>query len=227
MHSFELEPSWLAVLEEELKLPYIAQLNAFDERERASGAAIYPPKELIFNTFWQTPYEKVKVLIMGQDPYHGPGQAHGLSFSVPVGVPSPPSLQNIYKELNADLGLPIPTHGCLLNWTKQGVMLLNATLTVKQAEPMSHHGQGWERFTDAVIHKLAQRRDPVIFVLWGKSAQEKCRRIPGLNAQQHSVLMAPHPSPLSAHQGFLGCRHFSKINALLTKAGQQSIDWRV
>lgn len=228
MSSFEMEPSWRQALQEELEKPYLTQLEGFIARERNLGPGIFPPKELIFNAFWQTPYSSVKVLIMGQDPYHGIGQAHGLSFSVPKGVATPPSLQNIYKELSADVGLATPSHGCLLHWAKQGVMLLNATLTVKQGQPMSHHGQGWERFTDAVIEKLFQRKEPVIFVLWGKSAQDKCRRISGLSkGALHPILMAPHPSPLSAHQGFLGCKHFSKINALLLKDGKTPIDWNV
>ena len=223
---FALEPSWRQALNRELSQPYIAQLAAFVERERSAGLAIYPPKQLIFNAFWQTPFDQVKVLIMGQDPYHGPGQAHGLCFSVPEGVPPPPSLQNIYKEIAADLGVPAPAHGCLIKWARQGVMLLNATLTVRQAEPLSHHGKGWERFTDAVIEVLCARPDPVIFVLWGKSAKEKCLKVKGMSEpSRHELLTAAHPSPLSAHQGFLGCRHFSKINESLAKRGQTPIDW--
>jgi uracil-DNA glycosylase len=223
---FALEPSWRQALKHELCQPYMAHLAAFIEREQTSGVAIYPTKQLIFNAFWQTPLDQVKVLIMGQDPYHGPGQAHGLCFSVPEGVPPPPSLQNIYKEIAADLGIPAPGHGCLIKWARQGVMLLNATLTVRQAEPLSHHGKGWERFTDAVIEALCNRSDPVIFVLWGKSAKDKCLKVKGMSLpSQHDILTAPHPSPLSAHQGFLGCRHFSKINEILTKRGQTPIDW--
>lgn len=221
MIPFEIEPSWKQVLDEELSRPYISSLAAFVERERGQ-AAVFPPRELVFNAFWQTPYDQVKVLIMGQDPYHGPGQAHGLSFSVPIGVPPPPSLQNIYKELAADIGMEIPKHGCLLPWTKQGVMLLNASLTVRQGEPQSHAGKGWEQLTDAVIEALVKRKEPVIFVLWGKSAQDKGRKVIGTH---HPILKAPHPSPLSAHQGFLGCRHFSKINALLQQQGKPPIQW--
>lgn len=221
---FEMEPSWQRVLEEELQLPYIASLDAFVERERLKNVPVYPPKELVFNAFFQTPYDKVKVVIMGQDPYHGPGQAHGLCFSVPMGTPVPPSLQNIFKELNADLSMPIPAHGCLLPWAEQGVLLLNATLTVRQGEPMSHYGKGWERFTDAVISKLMERPDPIIFVLWGKSAQEKCKHAQGKNSKA-IILKAPHPSPLSAHQGFLGCRHFSQINSLIIQMGKSPINW--
>lgn len=222
---FEIEPSWKKALHNELSLPYMIQLASFVEGERASGISIYPPKDLTFNAFWQTPYEQVKVLIMGQDPYHGPGQAHGLCFSVPEGIPMPPSLQNIYKEIAADVGSPVPKHGCLLHWAQQGILLLNATLTVKQGEPMSHHGKGWERFTDAVIEALCQREDPVIFVLWGKSAQDKCKRIKELKDSKHVVLTAPHPSPLSAHNGFFGCRHFSQINRHLLKQGKPVIEW--
>jgi uracil-DNA glycosylase len=196
------------------------------EQERSGSIPIYPPKELVFNAFWQIPFDKVKVLIMGQDPYHGPGQAHGLCFSVPVGVPPPPSLQNIFKEISSDLGLPIPKHGCLLKWAAQGVLLLNATLTVRQGEPLSHHGKGWERFTDAVIAALCEREDPVIFVLWGKNAQDKCKRIKGMHSP-HAVFTAAHPSPLSAHQGFMGCRHFSKINEQLENWGKSPIDWMI
>jgi len=221
MTPFEIEPSWKKALEQELQKPYLPILAAFVERERLAGP-VYPPKELMFNAFWQTPYDQVKVLIMGQDPYHGPGQAHGLSFSVPMGIPAPPSLQNIYKELAADIGMAIPTHGCLLSWTKQGVMLLNASLSVRQGEPQSHAGKGWEQLTDAVIEALAKRKEPIIFVLWGKSAQDKGKRLIGTH---HPILKAPHPSPLSAHQGFFGCKHFSKINALLQQQGKPPINW--
>ena len=222
-HLFEMEPSWQAVLEEELCQPYIAKLAAFVARERTLGATIYPPHPLVFNAFWQTPFDKVRVLIMGQDPYHGPGQAHGLCFSVPKGVPAPPSLQNIFKELADDLKMKQPDHGCLIKWAQQGVMLLNATLTVRQGEPMSHHGKGWERFTDAVISKLCEREAPLVIVLWGKSAQDKCKRIG--KKTSHKLLKAAHPSPLSAYQGFMGCRHFSQINEWLSEYGQEPIDW--
>jgi len=225
---FELEPNWYQILREELTQPYIASLAAFVARERASSIPVYPPKELVFNAFCQTPFDQVKVLIMGQDPYHGPGQAHGLCFSVPKGIPPPPSLQNIFKELVSDVSINQPAHGCLLNWAQNGVMLLNATLTVRQGEPMSHHGKGWERFTDAIISKLCQRKDPVIFVLWGKSAQEKCRKIKELaNGSGHVILTAPHPSPLSAYQGFLGCKHFSKINEILAQQKKSPINWSI
>lgn len=224
---FVLEPSWQKVLQEELEQPYIADLAAFVEKEYAAAPVpIYPPKDLIFNAFYQTPFDQVKVLIMGQDPYHGPGQAHGLSFSVPKDVKFPPSLQNIFKELEADVQMPKPSHGCLLSWARQGVLLLNATLTVRQGEPMSHHGRGWERFTDAAVRKLEERKDPVIFVLWGKSAQDKCRflRTEGIPSR-HFVLTAPHPSPFSANNGFFDCHHFSKINELLKQQGKEPINW--
>lgn len=224
---FILEPSWQTVLSDELNKPYLLELAAFIEKEYACApTAIYPPKNLIFNAFYQTPFDQVKVFVMGQDPYHGAGQAHGLSFSVPKGVKPPPSLQNIFKELETDIQLPRPNHGCLLSWAKQGVMLLNATLTVRQGEPLSHHGRGWELFTDAVVHKLMERKDPVIFVLWGKSAQDKCRFLQNTNTpSNHYILTAAHPSPFSANNGFFGCHHFSKINELLVKFGKKPIDW--
>lgn len=223
---FVLESSWQLQLQEELKKPYMLELAAFIEKEYAT-TFVYPPQELILNAFLQTPFDQVKVVIMGQDPYHGIGQAHGLCFSVPKGIKPPPSLQNIFKELEEDLHIAKPNHGCLMDWAKQGILLLNATLTVKQSEPLSHHGRGWERFTDAAIHKLAEREDPVIFVLWGKSAQEKCRFLSpaGGGSSRHFVLTAAHPSPMSAHQGFFGSHHFSKINELLKKQGKEPIDW--
>ena len=226
---FVLEPSWQKKLHDELQEPYALELAAFVEKEYAMAAvSIYPPKELIFNAFFQTPFDQVKVVIMGQDPYHGAGQAHGLSFSVPKGIKPPPSLQNIFKELESDLQIPKPSHGCLISWARQGVLLLNATLTVRQGEPMSHHGHGWEHFTDAAVRKLEERSDPVIFVLWGKSAQDKCRflRQEGIPSR-HYVLTAAHPSPYSANNGFFGCHHFSKINELLIKQGKEPIDWSV
>ncbi|MBS0624687.1 MAG: uracil-DNA glycosylase [Verrucomicrobia bacterium] len=221
-----MDASWLELLQEEFEKPYIKKLENFLSQEVASGATVYPSFENIFNAFCQTSYGQVKVVIMGQDPYHGPGQAHGLSFSVPKGVPAPPSLQNIFKELKEDLKIPQPAHGCLLEWAKQGVMLLNATLTVRANEAKSHFGQGWEIFTDRVIQLLCERKEPLVFVLWGKSAYDKFQHIQrGTNS--HLVLTAPHPSPLSAHAGFLGCRHFSKINEFLLKTGQKPIDWTI
>lgn len=224
---FHLEPSWQEILQDELKKSYIKTLAVFVEGERLSGSRIYPPTHLVFNAFQQTPFDQVKVVIVGQDPYHGAGQAHGLCFSVPEDIPPPPSLKNIYKELKADLGIDPPSHGCLVAWAQQGVLLLNATLTVSEGDPMSHHGRGWETFTDAAIKALWMRNDPVIFVLWGKSAQEKCRFLHQEEHLRHTILKAPHPSPFSAHQGFLGCRHFSQINAILTRIGKTPIDWSI
>lgn len=225
---FDLGESWNRAMADYLQHPSVAKLAAFIERERTSGIPIYPDKESVFSAFKKTPFEQVKVVILGQDPYHGRGQAHGLSFSVPVGVMSPPSLQNIYKELASDLGLPIPSHGCLSSWAEQGVLLLNATLTVREGKPMSHYGQGWESFTDAVIAKLKERDDPVIFVLWGRSAQEKCRQLTVYeHPSRHKILKAPHPSPLSAHTGFLGSRPFSQINAFLQALGKTPINWKI
>lgn len=222
--SFTMEPSWQTVLEDELKKPYVSDLAAFIKGERCKSTPIYPPEELVFNALAQTPFDKVRVVLVGQDPYHGPGQAHGLCFSVPVGVPLPPSLKNIYKELASDLGITKPHHGCLLKWAKQGVLLLNATLTVQEGSPLSHHKKGWETFTDAIIQKVAEKKEPIIFVLWGKNAIAKCSRIAELTQNtQHTVITAAHPSPLSAYNGFFGCRHFSKINALL----KEPIDWQL
>lgn len=220
---FVLEPSWQKELGSELQLPYIIQLAAFIAGERTGSIPIYPPDELVFNAFNKTPFEKVKVVIVGQDPYHGPGQAHGLCFSVPYGIPAPPSLQNIFKELVQDVGISPPKHGCLTHWAEQGVLLLNTTLTVRQGQPLSHFGKGWERFTDAVIQRLNERNDPVIFILWGSSAKKKCQHIHA----RHPTLTAPHPSPLSAYNGFFGCRHFSKVNSLLEKQKKAIIDWEV
>jgi uracil-DNA glycosylase len=220
----QLEKSWQEVLKEEWEKPYIQKLADFLAQERASKTPIYPPKHEVFAAFQKTPFEKVKVLIMGQDPYHGPGQAHGFSFSVKPEVKMPPSLKNIFKELTQDLQIPPPEHGCLLNWAEQGVLMLNAVLTVRENEPLSHRKKGWEEFTDAVISKLSNRQDPVIFVLWGKAAEEKCRSILDSNPA-HIVLTAAHPSPYSAHSGFFGCQHFSKINQHLKKLGKDPIDW--
>lgn len=223
---FYLGPAWQAVLADELQKPYIAQLAAFVEQERLYHGPIYPPQELVFSAFRHTPYDQVKVVLMGQDPYHGPGQAHGLSFSVPKDVPPPPSLLNIYKELEADLKIPPAKHGCLLSWADQGVLLLNATLTVKNGQAKSHYGKGWERFTDAVIAKLGQRETPLVFLLWGKSAQEKVTPIHEVTeGHRHLILTSAHPSPFSAYSGFFGCRHFSKANAFLEKHGLRAIDW--
>jgi uracil-DNA glycosylase len=223
-----MEASWLDRLQGEFEKPYMKNLEGFLAKEIAFGAVVYPPFELIFNAFCQTPLDQTKVVIIGQDPYHGPGQAHGLSFSVPKGVPQPPSLQNIFKELRDDLGIQPPAHGCLLDWAKQGVMLLNATLTVRAGEARSHHGKGWEAFTDRVVQLLCAKEDPVVFLLWGKSAQDKFQHIQSSKGKSpHLALTAAHPSPLSAHSGFFGCRHFSKANDFLRGAGKSEIDWRI
>jgi uracil-DNA glycosylase len=222
----KLEASWHAQLKEEIEKPYVVELKKFLAQEKGKGRPIYPQEEDVFAAFSYTPFAKTSVVLVGQDPYHGPGQAHGLCFSVRPGIPTPPSLQNMYKELHSDLGLPIPNHGYLINWAKQGILMLNATLTVEEGQPKSHYGKGWEQFTDAVIAKLAERKDPLVFILWGKSAQEKCDRIDALKNSQHLVLRAAHPSPFSVAQ-FFGCKHFSKTNAFLKKMGKAEIDWRL
>jgi uracil-DNA glycosylase len=219
----KLESSWYEVLKEEISKPYIAELKEFLASESRQNREVYPPEPLVFSAFLHTPFPLVKAVIVGQDPYHGPRQAHGLSFSVPPGVPMPPSLKNIFLELKEDLGVPIPEHGCLEGWAKQGVLLLNALLTVRAGEPHSHRNRGWERFTDAVIAKLVEREDPLVFILWGKTAQEKMVPILQNRKTPHVVLTAAHPSPYSAHSGFFGCRHFSKINAHLIQWGKAPI----
>lgn len=223
--AFDLEPSWQEVLKGELQKPYIQELAQFVESERNRGERVYPPEDQVFNTLWKTPFNKVRVVIMGQDPYHGPGQAHGMCFSVNKGIPIPPSLKNILQELQNDVGIPNPKHGCLDSWAEQGVLLLNATLTVTESNPMAHHGKGWEQFTDAIIYSLLERIDPLIFMLWGRSAQEKCKHI--RTKSNHRILTAAHPSPLSAYRGFFGCRHFSKANEMLAAMGSKPIDWRI
>lgn len=217
----QLDSTWAQALKNEWEKPYLDTLARFIAQERSSGVEVYPPKMEVFNAFNHTPFDQVKVVIMGQDPYHGPNQAHGLSFSVCKQIPQPPSLKNIFKELHDDLGIAPPEHGNLERWAKQGVLMLNTILTVRAREPRSHHGKGWETFTDAVVAQLNKRDDPLIFVLWGKAAQEKCRSL----ASHHAVLTSPHPSPYSAYSGFFGCRHFSKINEVLKKQGKQPINW--
>jgi uracil-DNA glycosylase len=221
----QLEASWSKVLEEEFQKPYMENLKAFVAKERAGLIPIFPPAKDVFNAFLYTPFDTVKVVIVGQDPYHGLGQAHGLCFSVQEDVAVPPSLQNIYKELHRDLDIKIPSHGCLTAWARQGVLLLNATLTVSQASPMSHHKKGWEEFTDAVIKILGERHKPIVFLLWGRSAQQKCQHLLNAQNRNHLVLTAAHPSPFSAHQGFFGCSHFSKTNEFLLKHGLEPINW--
>ena len=217
-----LEESWKRVLAEEFADPYLRDLKVFLLEERKAGRTFYPPGPLIFKALDATPFDRVKVVILGQDPYHGPGQADGLCFSVPDGVQPPPSLLNIFKELHFDLGIPVPTHGNLEKWARQGVLLLNATLTVRAREAASHQNRGWERFTDAIIGQLNARKEGLVFVLWGRSAKDKGRII---ERQRHLVLAAAHPSPLSANSGFFGCRHFSAINRYLAERGQMPIDW--
>jgi uracil-DNA glycosylase len=220
----KIEDSWKEVLKQEFTKPYFLQIATFLKTEKLSGKTIYPPGGLIFNAFNTTPFDKVKVVLIGQDPYHGPGQAHGLSFSVQKGVKPPPSLVNIYKELHEDTGVPIPNHGDLTHWAQQGVMLLNASLTVRANEPMSHANIGWAEFTNSVIEKISAKKEHVVFLLWGKFAQEKQSLI---DETRHLVLRAAHPSPFSADKGFFGCRHFSKANEWLMKNGIDPIDWKL
>lgn len=223
----KLHPSWHPLFKREFNLPYFAALSTFIIQERSGSIPIYPPAEDVFNAFVATPLDNVRVVIIGQDPYHGPGQAHGLCFSVPHGTPLPPSLKNIYKELQLDLGGGMKGFGCLESWARQGVLLLNTTLTVRQAAPLSHHNKGWEQFTDAAVRALCEKQEPVIFVLWGKSALTKFRHVATSIDENspHTILQAPHPSPLSAYQGFFGCRHFSTINRILSSWGGIPIDW--
>lgn len=220
----KIEESWKEELKNEFTKPYFLQVTTHLKTEKATGKIIYPPGPLIFNAFEQTPFNKVKVVILGQDPYHGPGQAMGLSFSVPDGVPPPPSLVNIYKELHEDIGMPIPKTGNLTKWAKQGVLLLNAVLTVRAGEAASHGKSGWMHFTDAVIKKVSDDKEGVVFILWGRFAQEKQALI---DATKHHIIKSAHPSPLSAHNGFFGSRPFSRTNELLMKQGQQPIDWSI
>lgn len=217
--------SWRKVLAPVLQADCTARLEHFLAAEEAAGKTLFPPRGQRLAALELTPLDAVKVVILGQDPYHGAGQAHGLSFSVRPGVRIPPSLRNIYKELEADLGLPRPAHGNLEAWARQGVLLLNASLTVEEGKAGSHAGQGWEAITDAVIDAVARKREPCVFLLWGSHAKKKALAVPGLTHSHHLVLTAAHPSPLSAHSGFLGCRHFSKANAFLEQHGRGPIDW--
>jgi uracil-DNA glycosylase len=218
----KLEPSWLRVVGDEFDKPYMVQLKAFLRAEKQAGKVIFPAGENWFNALNSTPFDKVKVVILGQDPYHGPGQAHGLCFSVLPGVATPPSLVNIFKELQSDLAIPISRHGYLQPWAAQGVLLLNAVLTVERGNANSHQGRGWETFTDSCIAHLNRERENLVFLLWGSYAQKKGQLI---DRQRHLVLDAPHPSPLSAHRGFLGCKHFSTANRYLQQHGNAPIDW--
>jgi len=217
-------PKWKDLLRDEYAAPYFQELRAWVKSERAAGKTIYPPEENVFHALAATPFEDVKVVILGQDPYHGPGQAHGLCFSVLPGVEPPPSLKNIFKELQTDLNLPIPNHGYLEKWARQGVLLLNAVLTVEASKPNSHKDRGWEKFTDKVVEVLNEHKTGLVFLLWGAHAQRKGERI---DSRKHFVLKAPHPSPFSAASGFFGCKHFSKTNQILTANGKAPIDWRV
>jgi uracil-DNA glycosylase len=226
MADVKLHPDWLARVGGEFDQPYMAQLKAFLANERAAGKAIYPAPRQWFAALDATLPDAVRVVILGQDPYHGPGQAHGLCFSVQPGVRVPPSLVNIYKELASDVGIAPAHHGHLAHWAAQGVLLLNAVLTVEAGQAASHQGRGWERFTDAVVAAVAASPQPTVFLLWGSHAQRKAAAVSALGAgSRHLVLRAPHPSPLSAHTGFLGCRHFSQANDFLTAQGRGAIDW--
>lgn len=213
--------NWQDVLEAEKKADYFQNCLQYVRTRREQGAKIYPPAPYVFNAFKLTPFESVKVVILGQDPYHGPGQAHGLSFSVPEGVRPPPSLQNMFKEIHRDLGIAPPNHGCLESWAKQGVLLLNTVLTVEESTPGSHYQIGWEKFTSRVFQAINQHKSHVVFMLWGSKAQQKKAAIDA----RHTVLTTTHPSPLSAHRGFLGSGHFSKANQALVERGEQAIDW--
>lgn len=222
MKKIQLHESWLSRLEDQFQLPYMHSLREFLLTRKKHQAVTYPPGAQIFNALNTTPFEQVRVVILGQDPYHGPGQAHGLCFSVQPGVRVPPSLANIYRELQADLGLVPPSHGYLQTWAEQGVLLLNAVLTVERGQAGSHQGKGWETFTDAIVELLNDEREGLVFLLWGSYALKKGAVI---DRKKHLVLTAPHPSPLSAYRGFLGCRHFSLANEYLQEQQHSPIDW--
>lgn len=214
--------TWTDILGDEKKAPYFVSILNFLAEEKANGKIIYPPQDALFNAFKETPYDSLKVVLLGQDPYHNPGQAHGLSFSVQPGVKPPPSLKNIFQEIKEDLDLPLPSHGCLTKWANQGVLLLNTSLSVEQNKPQSHAKIGWSIFTDNVIKKLNDYPKPLVFLLWGAHAKNKAVLV---SNTRHLVLTAAHPSPFSVHQGFYKCRHFSKTNAFLTQNGREPIDW--
>ncbi len=220
----QLHSSWLEVMADEFEKPYMKALRDYLAQQKQQGKIIYPAGSSWFAAFNFTPFDAVKVVILGQDPYHGPNQAHGLCFSVMPGIEIPPSLRNIYQELQSDLGIEPPSHGCLSHWAEQGVLLLNATLTVEQGNAGAHQGRGWEEFTDRAIHELNAHRDGLVFLLWGSYAQKKGAFI---DRSRHLVLKAPHPSPLSAYRGFFGCHHFSKANEYLLQHGKIPIDWRL
>ncbi len=221
----KIEKSWLEVLEDEFQKTYFLKLKQFIVDQITAGKNVYPPPGQIFHAFEKCPFDNVKVVILGQDPYHGQNQAHGLCFSVNRDVlPLPPSLRNIYKELHADVGCKIPSHGNLEKWTQQGVLLINAVLSVNAGSPASHAGHGWEKFTDRVIQEISDKQEGVVFLLWGKYAQEKGHII---DRKKHFILEASHPSPFSANRGFFGCRHFSKVNEILVSQGKNKIDWQI
>ncbi|KXU38368.1 uracil-DNA glycosylase [Ventosimonas gracilis] len=222
--AIQLEAGWLVALQEAFNQPWMHELRRFLLAEKAAGKIIYPKGSLIFNALNSTPLEQVKVVILGQDPYHGAGQAHGLSFSVPPGIAVPPSLQNIFKELKRDLNIDSPDHGCLAAWAAQGVLLLNTSLTVEQGKAGSHAKSGWQHFTDLVIEQISRLRPHLVFMLWGAHAQSKQ---PLIDASKHLILRSPHPSPLSAHRGFIGNSHFSRCNDFLSQHGLSPIDWRL
>ena len=223
MSSVRIEESWKAVLQQDFEQPYFQSIASFLKKEKQEGKVIYPPGSLIFNAFDTTPFEAVKVVILGQDPYHNPNEAMGLSFSVPKGVRTPPSLKNIYKEISNDVGAAVPNHGDLTEWAKQGVFLLNAMLTVEKKQPRSHQKIGWQNFTDAVIKRLSDQREHLVFMLWGNFAKRKKELI---DSSKHLILEAAHPSPL-AGGAFFGCQHFSKANDYLTQNGITPIDWNI
>lgn len=223
MADVKIEPSWKVVLEEEFNKPYFETLAAFLKEEKAKHTVIYPPGSLIFQAFNMTPFDRVKVVVLGQDPYHNPGEAMGLCFSVPKGIRIPPSLQNIYKELQNDVGVSIPSHGDLSRWAENGVFLLNAMLTVEKNKPGSHQSIGWQLFTDRVIQLLSEKRQGLVFLLWGNFARKKAGLI---DASRHLILEAAHPSPL-AKGAFFGCKHFSKANAYLQSQGKSPVDWQL
>ncbi|HVS90903.1 MAG TPA: uracil-DNA glycosylase [Mucilaginibacter sp.] len=219
------EPSWLEVLQDEFGKDYMVKLREFLKQEQSAGHKTYPKNGDIFNAFWKTPFNDLKVVIIGQDPYHGPNQAHGLSFSVQKGVAPPPSLKNIYKELATDIpGFHIPNHGDLTEWAEQGVLLLNATLTVRADSPASHQKRGWEEFTDHVIKTISDKKEGVVFILWGSFAQAKAELI---DQSKHFIIKSPHPSPFSADRGFFGSKPFSKTNAIFIQEGKTPIDWQI
>lgn len=218
-----LTNDWGPLLNEQFQLPYFIQLKDFLRKEYEQKT-IYPPKKDMLNALYFTPFHKVKVVILGQDPYHGPCQAHGLSFSVQKGVPQPPSLKNIFKELASDLGCKIPQHGDLTAWARQGVLLLNTTLTVEKGKAYAHQGKGWERFTDEIILKLNDKKQPVVYIMWGKAAQQKGKLV---DTEKHFIISSPHPSPLSAYRGFFGSKPFSQTNEILMQTNQEPIDWNV